>query len=237
MEVVRGVFIAPTTILVLLSMAHRTCYCSRSDACHVNCLLGFGAVDRWNPLSSSCTGHVRCVLTFCSDFWPRTVHFCSRPLRADDRCSVGSSDTPVNYSGAPPRKPECGQFVGALTWAPNSVRCTTVSTISSLCSKLSWVPNLISFLVYVEPYLCSLSVDLACDGHHTVSVTPLCNGTGRNLGWWSSGLDVFWSLDLWSAPSEVLSDGRATFHLPSKRGEGGRRAPNGLSKWDPDALR
>jgi hypothetical protein len=49
-----------------------------------------------------------------------TVHR-SRPLHAVDRCSAGSSDTvqctpdnPVNYIGAPPRKPKSGQFVGAL---------------------------------------------------------------------------------------------------------------------------
>jgi hypothetical protein len=50
----------------------------------------------------------------------------------------------VNYSGAPLRKPESGQFVGALTWAPDSVWCATGSTNTN--------PNLIYFLVYVEPY-------------------------------------------------------------------------------------
>jgi hypothetical protein len=110
-------------------------------------------IVRWH------TGHVRCDLTSYSDFCLLTVHFCSRPLHAGDRCSVGSPDSLMNYSGAPLRKPESGQFVGALTWAPDSVRCTqdsvrcaTGSTISSLSSKLGWVPNLISFLVYVEPY-------------------------------------------------------------------------------------
>jgi hypothetical protein len=82
------------------------------------------------------TGHVRCDLTSYSDFCLLTIHFCSRPLHAGDRCSVGSPDSPMNYSGAPLRKPESGQFVGALTWAPDSVRCATGSTISSLSSKL-----------------------------------------------------------------------------------------------------
>jgi hypothetical protein len=52
MEVV-GVFIAPTTILVVVvddapdsPVVHRTCHCSVSGACHVSCMLGFGAVDR-----------------------------------------------------------------------------------------------------------------------------------------------------------------------------------------------
>jgi hypothetical protein len=69
MEVV-GVFIAPTTILAVVvdgapdsPVVHRTWSCSVSGACDVICPLGFGAVDHWCPLSSSCTGHVQCVLT------------------------------------------------------------------------------------------------------------------------------------------------------------------------------
>jgi hypothetical protein len=96
-------------------MAHRTWHCSVSGACHVSCPLGFGAVDHWGPLSSSCTGQSGGTLDMsgaswhqCSDFWPSTVRFCSRPLCAGDLCSVGSPDTvrctlvsPVNYSRAP----------------------------------------------------------------------------------------------------------------------------------------
>jgi hypothetical protein len=33
----------------------------------------------------------------------------------------------------------------------DTIRCATGNTLSSLCSKLCWVPNLISFLVCVEP--------------------------------------------------------------------------------------
>jgi hypothetical protein len=58
-----GLFITPTTILVVVvdgtpdsPMVHRTGHCSVSGACHVSCPLGFGAVDHWRPLSSSCTG-------------------------------------------------------------------------------------------------------------------------------------------------------------------------------------
>jgi hypothetical protein len=65
-----------------------------------------------------------------------------------------------------PEKPESVQFGRCSTWAPDSVRCTpdsvqctpdsvrcaTGSIFSSLCSKLVWVPNLIYFLVCVEPY-------------------------------------------------------------------------------------
>jgi hypothetical protein len=58
-----GVFIAPTTILAVVvdgapdsPVVHQTWHCSVSVACHVSCLLGFGAVHRWSTLSSSCTG-------------------------------------------------------------------------------------------------------------------------------------------------------------------------------------
>jgi hypothetical protein len=37
--------------------------------------LGFGAVDRWNPLSSSGTRHVQRVLTLPPDICPRPVRF------------------------------------------------------------------------------------------------------------------------------------------------------------------
>jgi hypothetical protein len=52
MEVV-GVFIAPTTILVVVvdgapdsPVVHRTGHYSVSGACHASCPVGFGAVDR-----------------------------------------------------------------------------------------------------------------------------------------------------------------------------------------------
>jgi hypothetical protein len=58
-----GVFIAPTTILVVAvsgapdsPVVHWTWYCLLSGACHVSRPLGFGAVYRWSLLSSWCTG-------------------------------------------------------------------------------------------------------------------------------------------------------------------------------------
>jgi hypothetical protein len=72
----------PSRWLFLLSMgtqgspvAHRTGHCSLSGACHVCAPLGFGAVDRWSPLSCSCTGQSGgtpdmsgVFLLLCSDF-------------------------------------------------------------------------------------------------------------------------------------------------------------------------
>jgi hypothetical protein len=165
MEVV-GVFIVPTTILTVVvdgtpdsPVVHWTWHCSLSDACRISRLLVFGAVDRWSPLSSCGTGRPD-VFALTSDL--RTVH-CSSASQSTvgtiDRCSIGSPD----MSGAPRivrwflaewlwEKPESGQFVGALAWAPDSVRCATGSTNACLCSKLGRVPNLFSLLVCVELY-------------------------------------------------------------------------------------
>jgi hypothetical protein len=86
----------------------------------VHCPVCATLADRWGlerlnvevlcPLAApdSLVAHwtVQCVLT--SQFWLLTsalftVHR-SRPLGAVDRFSIGSSDSPVNYSGATPRK-------------------------------------------------------------------------------------------------------------------------------------
>jgi hypothetical protein len=65
-EVVGGIYSLqplPSRWLFLLSMGtpyspvvHQTRHYSLSGARHVSTPLGFGAVDRWNPLSYSCTG-------------------------------------------------------------------------------------------------------------------------------------------------------------------------------------
>jgi hypothetical protein len=113
----------------------------------------------------SLVAHQTCPVR--SDFAAITSNFCNvrfycshnRPLSAGDRCSVGSPDMSGVHQVVPwiiaewlPEKPESGQFGRCSAWAPDSVRCATGSTVASLCSKLGWVPNLISFLVYVEPY-------------------------------------------------------------------------------------
>jgi hypothetical protein len=69
-------------------------------------LLGFGAVDRWNPLYFCCTGQSGDIWLLCSDFCEAlfaTVDFVVNRWRAGSRCSAGSLDSPVNYSGARPR--------------------------------------------------------------------------------------------------------------------------------------
>jgi hypothetical protein len=171
-----GVFIAPTTILAIAvdgtpdsPVVHRTWHCSLSSVCHVSRLLGFGAIDRWSPLSSCGTGQSSGTpdSSVCSDFVVLTSDFCvvhcSLFIAVDrwaqlivaplpHRTVRCTPDSPVNYSGATLGKTESGQFVGALAWAPDSVRYTTGCTNACLCSILCRVPQLIFLLVYVELY-------------------------------------------------------------------------------------
>jgi hypothetical protein len=79
---------------------------------HVTQPLGFGANSTVGALSSCGTRQSGAPLTSCFDFCRDTVDalfiWQSRPMRADSRCSVGSPDSPVNYSGAHIRFPESG---------------------------------------------------------------------------------------------------------------------------------
>jgi hypothetical protein len=98
-----AVFIAPTTILADVVdgtpdnlVVHQIWQCSLSGACDISRPLGFGAVDRWSPLSSCGTGQSGAFWLYSSDFYFLqcalfTVHS-SRPLGAVDRYSVGSPD-------------------------------------------------------------------------------------------------------------------------------------------------
>jgi hypothetical protein len=138
-------------------------YCSLSGAHHVNTPVGVGAVDGWNPLSSSGTRHVRCVLTTPPDICSRTVHFyCSLQSTVDTRLSLlcwltghvrCTPDSPLNYSRARPEETwewVVWELLGLVHRTLSGAPLATHSQV--LCSKSIWVPNLISFLVCVEPY-------------------------------------------------------------------------------------
>jgi hypothetical protein len=117
-----GVFIAPTTILVVVvdgtpdsPVVHWTLHCSLSDACHVSRPLGFRAVDHWSPLSSCGTGQSGVFWLCSSDFWLRTVH-CSSDIAVDRWAQLTVAPLAhrtclMNYSGVTLEKPESGQFV------------------------------------------------------------------------------------------------------------------------------
>jgi hypothetical protein len=53
-------------------VVHRTGHCSVSGACHVIDPLGFGAVDRWSPLSCSYTGQFGATPDMSDAFWRRS---------------------------------------------------------------------------------------------------------------------------------------------------------------------
>jgi hypothetical protein len=83
------------------------------------------------------TGLSGAPLTVCSDILFVLFTLQSRPLRADDRCSAGTPDSPVNYSGAAPEKPEAEEFEVDSPWctghcpvAHRTVRCARPGTTS-----------------------------------------------------------------------------------------------------------
>jgi hypothetical protein len=101
-----GVFIASNHFLAVgwpcCRWAHRTTtvYCPmRATSARP---LGFGAVDRWNPLSFCCTRQSGATPDMSGDLWLlrsdfyralfTIVHLCSRPSALVSRCSAGSPD-------------------------------------------------------------------------------------------------------------------------------------------------
>jgi hypothetical protein len=125
--------------------------------------LGFGAVDHWSPLSFCCTeqsGAIPdspvtsdfCALTSARHCLPLYTFAVDRWL-AGSRCSVGSPDSPVNYSGA-------GR-VNSREWLVCLCECLGHRTLSgapkaahskSFCCNFVCIPNSFSFLICVEPY-------------------------------------------------------------------------------------
>jgi hypothetical protein len=81
-----------------------------------------------------------------------------RPLHAGSRCSAGAPDSPVNYSGAAPEKPEGEElevdphwYTGHCPVAHRTIWCARPgSTSVSFCSFLL-NPGLYFLLVCVEP--------------------------------------------------------------------------------------
>jgi hypothetical protein len=90
--------------------------------------LGFGAGSTVGALSSCDTGQSDALTSAV------TLFICqSRPLHTDSRCSAGSPDSPVSYSGARMHFPESGWltlvrswFIGHCTVAHQTVRCANL---------------------------------------------------------------------------------------------------------------
>jgi hypothetical protein len=143
-------------------VVHRTWLCSLSGGCHVSRPLGFGAVDRWSPLSSCGTRQSDGTPNspVCSDFIVLTSVFCTvhcSSVSAVDRCelnrcSIGTPKCPVAHRTVRWflvewlwENPRAASSRGASAWALDSVRCTTGSTNTCFCSKLCRVPQLIFY--------------------------------------------------------------------------------------------
>jgi hypothetical protein len=86
----------------------------------VHCPVHATSANRWGL--ELLTVEVLCPLAapdspVCSNFAVLTSDFCtihSSSIRAVDRCSVGSPDSPVIFSGVAMGKPESGQFARCL---------------------------------------------------------------------------------------------------------------------------
>jgi hypothetical protein len=70
---------------------------------------------------------------------------------AVSRCSAGTPDSPVNYSGVAPRKPEASKFGVNLPSAPDTVRCARPGQPSVFFAPFYLNPFLDFLLVCVEP--------------------------------------------------------------------------------------
>jgi hypothetical protein len=156
-----GVFIDSNHFLAVgcfcCRWAHRTVrWCTEQGTVHCPVCatsarpLGFGADDRWNPLSCSCTRQSGAtpdmsgatpdmsgvLWLLCSDLCHAlftTVHFRQTTVGAGYRCFVGSPD----MSGAhrtvrwiiaerlPVKNPIVAYSLGAWPSAPDTVRCAT----------------------------------------------------------------------------------------------------------------
>jgi hypothetical protein len=120
---------------------HRTYIVQCPVRRHVTQPLGFGTKSTVGALSSCGTGQSGAPLTSCSDFCVALLTCQSRPLRANSRCSAGSPDSPVNYSGARLRFPESGWLTLVRSWctghylvAHRTVRCANPQHTKVLCS-------------------------------------------------------------------------------------------------------
>jgi hypothetical protein len=54
----------------------------------------------------------------------------------DSHCSAGAPDSPVNYSGARPQKPEGDEFAAVRSWCTGQSGAPDQGTLGFLCSFL-----------------------------------------------------------------------------------------------------
>jgi hypothetical protein len=112
-----------------------------------------GAPDRSCSLSGAPSGA-------CSDFCARSCNVHCRLLQttvgAFSRCSTGISDSPVNYSGVVPRKPEASKFEMIHPGAPDNVLwCTGHCPVAhrTVRSARPGQPSVVFCSFYLNPFL------------------------------------------------------------------------------------
>jgi hypothetical protein len=149
--VVWGVFIAPTTNSTVgeavCRWAYRTVRCAtghcpvrqpRHPTVRVLTVSTVGALTSWGTGQSGVAPDMHCSLSGAPSGAALTLRElsthcsrCRRPLELtvalDSRCSAGTPESPVNYSGAALQKPEGEEFESIAPGAPDSpVRQTRV---------------------------------------------------------------------------------------------------------------
>jgi hypothetical protein len=138
---------------------HRTGPIHCSVRHHINHPLGFGSSRPLAPLFSCDTGQsgatpntVRCASDFAA-LTLRALFLCQRLLQstvgASIRCSAGTPDSPVNYSGVWLSFLESGWFIFVRTWctghcpvAHRTVRCASPQHTQFSFAPLNLIPNL-----------------------------------------------------------------------------------------------
>jgi hypothetical protein len=155
-----GVFIASQPLLVvgwfLLVMGALDSHYALSGARHISTTVRVWSSWPFERLVVLLHPTVWCPLT--SALWLLHLHcspqsaFCSRPLAPINRCSAGSPDSSVNYSGGCPRISKEWLVWRAPGWRTGHCPVHHFLAYSKSCSIFNCVPNLISFLVCVELY-------------------------------------------------------------------------------------
>jgi hypothetical protein len=123
------------------------------------------SADRWGStvgaltcgasgLSSGANCVCRCANCVCSDSGAHcsalnavAVDRCAR----SSRCSAGTPDSPVNYSGAPSEFPEGEEFSLECPGAPDTVRCARLGCLWFVFCSLCLNPFLVFLVAYCEP--------------------------------------------------------------------------------------
>jgi hypothetical protein len=145
----------------LLTMGTPDNHCSLSAACHVSAPVRVWSCWPLEPFVFLLHRTVRWPLTFA--LWLLSQH-CSTLFiwavdrwHAGSRCSGGSPDSPMNYSGACPKETWEWLVRWLPAWCTGPCPVRHLAVHSQSCSKFDCDPNWNSFLVCVEPYAPEIS--------------------------------------------------------------------------------